>query len=115
MTSPKIVDILTILVVSGLQAPKLMEELTNKEFIFTVMDNWGGVIQESTICLILGFHHSRFSILKDIVIKNCKPTLQYIPAQMVNAPPEYLSMAMVETKIGGASLYSMNVECFEQI
>lgn len=115
MKSPPKIDILVILVISGLQAPQLMDRLNKERFNFTKMDSFGGVIQESTICLLLGINQSRMQLLQDIVSEYCQPVSQYIPAQMVSAPHEYLSMAMVEAKVGGAVLYTMNVERFEQL
>jgi uncharacterized protein YaaQ len=114
MEPPDKVDVLVILVASGLQAPQLMDHLSKEKFNFTKLDSFGGVIQESTICLLLGINQARMRSLLDLVNEYCQPVSQYIPAHMVNAPPEYLSMAMVEAKVGGAVLYSMNVERFEQ-
>jgi uncharacterized protein YaaQ len=114
MSYPKNIDLLVVLVVSGLQAPQLMDKLRQDEFTFTKMDSFGGVIQESTLCLLLGINQARMPTFIELVNQYCQPVTQYIPAQMVNAPPEYLSMAMVEAKVGGAVLYTMNVERFEQ-
>jgi uncharacterized protein YaaQ len=114
MEPPEKVDVLVILVASGLQAPQLMDQLSKDKFTFTKLDSFGGVIQESTICLLLGINQSRMQSLQDLVNEYCQPVSQYIPAHMVNAPPEYLSMAMVEAKVGGAVIYTMNVERFEQ-
>jgi len=114
MTSPENIDLLVVLVVSGLQAPQLMDRLSKEQFYFTKLDSFGGVIQESTVCLLFGVNHTRLQLLQGLVNQFCQPVSQYIPAQMVNAPPEYLSMAMVEAKVGGAVLYTMNVERFEQ-
>lgn len=115
MNSPLDVDMLVVLVVSGLQAPQLLAKLTTEKFFFTKMDSLGGVIQEATICLLLGINHTRFEYLLEILGQFCQPVSQYIPAQIVNAPPEFLSMAMVEAQVGGAIVYTMNVEHFEQI
>jgi uncharacterized protein YaaQ len=114
MNPPENIDFLVVLVISGLQAPQLMDKMSQEQFYFTKMDSFGGMIQESTICLLLGVTRSRIQFLKDLVNQYCQPVTQYIPAQMVNAPPEYLSMAMVEAKVGGAVLYTINVERFEQ-
>jgi uncharacterized protein YaaQ len=109
------IDLLVLLVVSGLQAPHLMEELGKEKYYFTKMDSLGGVIQETTLCLLLGVNHARMPHLLEIVKETCQPVSKYIPAQMVNAPPEFLSMAMVEARVGGAILYTMQVERFEQV
>jgi uncharacterized protein YaaQ len=108
------IDSLVVLIISGLQAPQFLERLNQEKLFFTKLDSFGGVIQESTICLLLGVNHERLPLLHELVNQYCQPVSQYIPAQMVTAPPEYLSMAMVEAQIGGAILYSMKAERFEQ-
>ena len=115
MSDSNQIDLLVVLVLSELQAPQLLERLRKEKFQYTKMDTFGGVIQESTICIILGLNNMHMPLLKNIVGEYCQPVSQYIPAQMVNAPPEYISMAMVEAKVGGAVMYSMNVERFEQL
>lgn len=115
MNSSPQINLLVVLVVSGLQSQHLMDRLTKEKYYFTKMDSTGGMIQESTICLLLGVDKERIDALSDILRECCHPVSQYIPAQMVNAPPEYLSMAMVEARIGGAMMYTMNIEHFEQL
>lgn len=115
MSYPNQIDLLVVLVLSELQAPQLLERLRKENFQYTKMDTLGGVIQESTLCLILGLNHQRMPLLKNLIGEYCQLVSQYIPAQMVNAPPEYISMAMVEAKVGGAVMYSMNIERFEQL
>src|SRR5512139_908945 len=112
MKPPNKIDLLVILVISGLQAPQLMDRLSKEHFTFTKVDSFGGVIQEATICLLLGIDRSRIQFLQSLLNEYCQPVSQYIPAQMVSAPNEYLSMAMVEARVGGAVLYTMNVERF---
>lgn len=114
MNPLEIIDILVILVISGLQAPQLMDRLSKERFYFTKLDSLGGMIQESTICLLLGVNKERMSELHKLMEQCCQPIKQYIPAQMISALPEHLSMAMVEAEVGGAILYSMNIERFEQ-
>ena len=115
MNSSDKIDLLVLLVVSGLQAPQLMDQLGREKYYFTKMDNLGGVIQEATLCLLLGLNQARMPQLLEIVKQYCQPVSKYIPAQMVSAPPEFLSMAMVEARVGEAVLYTMQVERFEQI
>ena len=115
MNSINKIDLLILLVVSGLQAPQLMDHLGKEKFYFTKMDSLGGLIEETTICLLLGVNHNRMLDLLEIVKQCCQPVSKYIPAQMINVPPEFLSMAMVEARVGGAILYSMQVERFEQV
>ena len=108
------VDRLALLVVSGSQAGDLMKDLQQEKFYFTVIDTSGGVINEQVVCLMLGLPEERLPVLVDLARKHCQPYRQYIPAQM-QPPGELMMLPMVEAQAGGAVVYLMNVERFEQL
>ena len=107
-------DRLTILTVSGSQADLLMEQLKRAGFYFTVMHTTEGVIQEVEVCLLVGFHSERMSVLLNLVREKCRPYRQYVSAQGF-LPGELANLSMVEAELGGALFCMMNVERFEQI
>jgi uncharacterized protein YaaQ len=114
MNSPDRVDRLVILVVSGSQADALMRRLRQERFYFTVIDSTGGMLQEPTVCLLLGFSQGRLPALLEIVRQNCQPRTLYVPAQM-RMPGDMGNLPMVEAQVGGALVYSLNVEQFVQL
>lgn len=105
---------LVILIVSGRQAGEVMQQLTRHRFYFTRIDSSGGVFQEPTECLLIGLNSERMVPLLRLVRKYCKVQKQYIPARM-NMPMGYSPMPMIEAQFGGALIYTMDVEHFEQI
>jgi len=107
------VDRLVILVASGAQAEGLMRRLRQERLYFTVIDSTGGMLQEPTVCLLLGFDQARLPILLDIVRRNCQPHTQYVPAQM-RMPGDLSGLPMVEAQVGGALVYALGVEKFIQ-
>jgi len=107
-------DRLVILTVFDSQADPLMKQLTREGFHFTVINSAGGVMQEAINCLLIGFFHERMPILLEIVRKNCRPYRKYIPTQGL-MPAELANLPMLEAQLGGAMIYTMNVERFEQI
>ena len=107
------VDRLALLVVSGSQADNLMKDLQQEKFYYTVIDTSGGVISEAVTCLMLGFPQERLPVLVELARKHCQPYLQYIPAQ-IQPPGDLTMLPMVEAQAGGALVYLMNVERFEQ-
>ena len=107
-------DQLLMLTVSGSQADILQKRLRQEKFGFTVMDSMGGVMQEPVTCLLIGFHHERLPAVLGIVRETCRLYRQYIPAQGI-LPGELASLSMVEAQLGGASVYLINVERFEQL
>lgn len=113
MNSPRSIDRLVILVVSGSQSDQLMRRLRQTQFYFTVIDSTGGMLQEPMVCLLLGIGQTQMADLLDIVHQCCQPYTQYIPAQM-HIPSDVSSLPMVEAQVGGALVYTMNVERFVQ-
>jgi len=107
------IDRLVILVVSGSQSDQLMRRLRRTQFYFTVIDSTGGMLQEPMVCLLLGIEQWRMTDLLEIVRQCCQPYMHYVPAQM-HMPSDVSSLPMVEAQVGGALVYTMNVERFVQ-
>jgi len=107
-------DRLVILIVSGSQLDALMKQLTGEGFHFTVIESSNAMMQESVHCLVIGFFHARRSELLAIIRKNCQPYQKFIPAQNL-LPGELASLPLVEARLGGALIYMLKVERFEQL
>jgi len=91
-----------------------MKQLSREDFRFTLINSTGGIVQEAFICLLIGFSHERMPLFLDIVRSNCHAFRRYIPAQGV-VSVENPAMPMMEAQMGGATVFMMNVERFEQI
>ena len=63
---------------------------------------------------LIGLNQARMPSLLELVQKCCQPFTQYIPTQL-NSQSGYPSMSMIEAQVGGALIYSINVERFEQL
>jgi uncharacterized protein YaaQ len=107
-------DRLVILTVSGSQSGALMKALSRDGFQFTVIDSRGGMMQDTMVCLLIGFSAERMPILLEDVRKNCRSYQQYVTTQGL-VPGELSNLPMVEARMGGALVYMMNVERFEQL
>jgi uncharacterized protein YaaQ len=105
---------LAILVVSGYQSEELMQRMVEQRFSFTKIDSSGGMLNEPAVCLLVGLNSTRLPTLVELVQKCCQPYTQYIPTQL-NSQSGYPSMSMIEAQVGGALIYTINVERFEQI
>jgi uncharacterized protein YaaQ len=108
------IDRLAILVISGYQAEDLMQHLVEAHINFTKIDSSGGLLNEPAVCLLTGLNNARMPVLLALVKKWCHPFTQYIPTQ-INSQSGYPSMSMIETQAGGALIYTLNVERFEQL
>lgn len=108
------IDLIYMLIINGIQAEKLKKALNKRDFHFTVVDSSGGFLQEPTTCLLIGLEQERRETLLDMIEKHCSPFRQYIPTHM-NVPADYTQIPMIEAQMGGAVMFSMNVERFIQI
>jgi uncharacterized protein YaaQ len=114
MTSPQSpVNQIVFIVVSERQAEGLLKALVRERFYFTKIDSSGMVFQEPTLCLLIGLNNTRRPALMDLVSQYCKPYQEYIPVQF-NPPAGFPPMSMIEAKAGGALIYVLDVERFEQ-
>jgi len=107
------INLLVILIVSGRQSNEVMQSLRREGFYFTVVDSMGGMLNEPTVCLIIGLNSSRMETLTGLVNRCCQPSTEYIPTYL-NIQPGNQPLQMIEARVGGALIYAMNVERFEQ-
>jgi uncharacterized protein YaaQ len=112
MNSPTL-DRLALLIVTESQANRLMKHLNRDGFQFTVINSTGGLGQDAVICLLIGFKSERMQALVEDVRQECRPYRQFIPTQGL-LPSEAGSLPLLEVQAGGALVYTMNVERFEQ-
>jgi uncharacterized protein YaaQ len=108
------IDLLVLIVVSSSQSKKLMANLNKKQFFFTIIDSTNSLFHEPTVCLLLGLNHDRIETLNKLVQKYCQPYRKFIPVQL-RATDEISNLPVLESQEGGATLYALAVDHFEQI
>jgi uncharacterized protein YaaQ len=64
------IDRLLILVLSGAQSAALTKRLSEEKFYFTLIDSHGGLMEDQTICLLLGVYQQRMPEL----LESANPT-----------------------------------------
>lgn len=113
-TPPHKIDQLVIVIVSSAQAGILMDKLGQFDFHFTKVDSSGGFLHEATLSLFVGIHHDQRNTLIDLIRQHCHRRKIYIPAHMdvtqIQGQP-----LMIEAETGGATVFTFNVERFEQL
>lgn len=108
------IDLLVLIVVSSSQSKKLMANLNGQHFYFTVIDSTNSLFHEPTVCLLLGLNNTRMETLNQLVREYCQPYKRFVPVQ-IRATGELSNLPILETQEGGATLYALAVEHFEQI
>ncbi len=114
MATAETVDQIAFVVTSGRQSEELMQHLVQERFYFTRIDSSGGILQDPTICLLIGLNHLRMPVLLDLVEQYCHPYREFIPAQ-INLATGMPPLQMIEAQSGGALVYVLDVERFEQL
>ncbi len=114
MTPNETVNQLVIATVSGGQASDLTDRLTRDGFYLTHVDSTGGVLYEATVSLLIGLNQVRLPHLLKLIRDCCRTRRRFIPAH-VEAPMLEIQPMMIEAETGGATVYVLDVERFEQL
>jgi uncharacterized protein YaaQ len=104
---------LFVVVAAGEQAGDLTHHLVQGGFYFTLVDSSGGFLQNSTQCLLIGINDARHEALFKLIRDCCHTRRTYIPARVEN-PIMQGQPLMIEAEIGGATIFVLEVERFEQ-
>jgi uncharacterized protein YaaQ len=114
ISSPQIVNQLIFATVAGSQAGDFIERLTRDEFYVTRIDSRGGILHEATVSLLIGLDRIHLPRLLELLREHCCRRRKFIPAH-TEAPFIEAPTVMIEAEIGGATVYALNVERFEQL
>jgi uncharacterized protein YaaQ len=105
---------LVIVVVSGGQSGDLTQQLRAEGFYFTQLDSWGSLLEEQTLCLLIGLNEARQPKLLSLIRACCHVHRQFIPARL-DASMLQVQPVMIEAELGGAVIYTLAVERFVQL
>lgn len=81
--------------------------------MFTKIESAGIFFQEPNLGLLIGLHDSRLANLMGLFDQYCQPYQEYVPVQF-NTPAGLPPLSMIESQAGGAMVYVLEVERFEQ-
>jgi len=105
-------DELLIAVVQGQDANIAIETLIDEGFGVTRLPSVGGFLGRKSATLMIGVHSEKESLAIEILNQNCRKRVAFIAVPMENSP---LPMpAPTPVTIGGASIFSLEVEHFEE-
>ncbi|HLE28034.1 MAG TPA: cyclic-di-AMP receptor [Anaerolineales bacterium] len=113
MTSHQAVNHLVLVTLAGEQLGELTERLKQSGFYFTQVDR-GGVLQEIPVSLLIGLDRASLPRLLALVREVCRTRRRFIPAQAEVPWLEGVGM-VIEAEVGGATIYALDVERFEQL
>jgi len=114
MSPSNAVNQLVIATVAGAQAGVLTDMLVRDGFYVTQLDSSGGILREATVSLLVDLDQERLPSLLEHVHECCPTYRRFIPAH-VEAPLLEIQPMMIEAEMGGATVYVLDVERFEQL
>lgn len=113
MTEPIQIDQLIILVISSSQLSDLAQALVKQKFYFTQVNSRGGLLSDDQVSLLIGIPTAQHDALLDLVCDCCHTRRTYIPAQ-TESPMLQGQPVMIEALVGGAMVYTLEVDHFER-
>ena len=110
--SQKKKDELLLAVVQGQDASVAIETLTDEGFGVTRLPSVGGFLGRKSATLMIGINSEKEALAIEILNQNCRKRVAFIAVPMENSP---LPMpAPTPVTIGGASVFSFEVEHYEE-
>lgn len=114
MESKTGIDQLVIVVVSSDQVGSLAQQLIKEGFYFTRVNSHWGILPVDMVSLLIGINSLRHQELTKLITQCCQTRLKYIPTQ-IDIPMFQGQPVMIEAEVGGAVIYTFDVERFEQL
>lgn len=110
---PKEKNDLLIVVVQGQDADIAIESLVDEGFGVTRLPSVGGFLGRKSATLMIGVSEENMQKALQILDRNCRKRVAFIAMPMENSP---LPMpAPTPVTVGGASIFSLKVERYEEI
>lgn len=106
---------LVIAVVQDLDADDVIEAITAENYRVTRVASTGGFFRQGNTTLLCGVQDEQVPPLINLLRKTCKRRTRMMPIAPHSAEHPMTVGAYVEVTVGGATLFILDVEQFEQI
>lgn len=103
---------LIYVIVRNVDSSQVMDVLNKQGFYVTKLASTGGFLREGNTTLMIGTEEEKVDDVINIVKKECGPRQQIVSNPV--GPAEFSSM-QVMVSVGGATIFVMDVDRFEQI
>lgn len=101
---------LIICIVQDQDAPALIDELTNREFRITKLSSTGGFLKAGNTTLLIGVEDNEVKEVLRVIEENCKTRELTTSLLTVTMPGDTYIPYPLEVKIGGATVFILDVE-----
>ncbi|MBU5437060.1 cyclic-di-AMP receptor [Tissierella sp. MSJ-40] len=101
---------LIISIVQDQDAPSLIDDLTEKEFRVTKLASTGGFLKSGNTTLLMGVEDEEVEGVLDIIEDNCKTREITTSLLSVTMPGDTYIPYPLDVKVGGATIFILDVE-----
>jgi uncharacterized protein YaaQ len=106
---------LIIAIVQDQDAPSLVEELMDKDFRVTKLASTGGFLKAGNTTLLSGVEDDKVDEVLKIIEDNCKTRDITTSLLTVTMPGDTYMPYPLEVRVGGATVFIVNVEKYLRI
>ena len=101
---------LVVAIVQDQDAPSLIEDLTDKEFRVTKLASTGGFLKAGNTTLLSGAEDDKVKEFIKIIENNCKTREITTSLLTVTMPGDTYIPYPLEVKVGGATVFVLDIE-----
>ncbi len=107
---------LVMAIVNNNDSRNLIDRLSKRGFSVTVTNTLGGFLRVGNTTLFCGVDDGKVEDVIQIIRESCPTRTQYVtPLPPVMEPGEVNIPTPVEKKVGGATIFVLNVDHFEKV
>lgn len=101
---------LIICIVQDQDSGSLIDDLTEKEYRVTKLSSTGGFLKSGNTTLLIGVDDEQVEIVLDIIEENCKTRELTTSLLTVTMPGDTYIPFPLEVKVGGATVFILDVD-----
>ena len=105
---------LILAIINRDDANPVTQSLTKKGFSSTRLSTTGGFLRAGNITLLVGVEEEKVSAVIDIIREHCHSRKQLVPST-ADMNYGYSPASSVEITVGGATIFVLDVDHFEQL
>jgi uncharacterized protein YaaQ len=102
-------------IVDDMDAYSLIEGLTEKSIQATKLTSSGGFLKKGNTTLLIGLEDGQVQEVVEMVKSLCHPRNEIVSVEPMALPGEAVMPFSFNVKIGGATIFVMNVEDYEKV
>lgn len=106
---------LIVAIVQDQDVNPLMDALTEKKYRVTKLSSTGGFLKSGNTTLLIGVEDEKVNEVKELVDHNCKTREITTSLLTVTMPGDTFVPYPLEVKVGGATLFVLNVDEFLRV